>query len=611
MKRVILMSIASFVMLATLLSGGGAFGQTDGEKFILDTESDADRQARMAWWKEARFGMFVHWGLYSSTEGEWGDKQFTRAAEWIQRNAKVPADVYEETMRPKFKPSADFASEWAKLAKRAGAKYVVYTNKHHEGFAMHDSAQTEFDAKDFTGRDLHKEIVEAIRAEGLHVGLYHSLWDWHHPDSPAGKGAMNVSGLSMEGRTLSDYIDYLHAQVNEITDGRYGDVDVLWLDYSKNQFQGEAWRAKELVELVRKNQPQVLINNRLWQNTKEKREGQDKYWFGDFSTPEQHIPANGIEGVDWETCDTLNITWGWSKNATDFKSSTELIHRLVDAVSKGGNYLLNIGPLPDGSIDPKSVERFNAIGDWMDVNGDAIYGTQAGPFTRLPWGRATSKQIADGGYRLYLHVFDWPNNGELFIPGLESLPTQGQILGGDKIQIEQASKNRGGVLLKGMPNEPVHAAASVLALDFGKTPVVAPYRVYAATDGSYLLEPADAAIKGAKYHDNEMFRRSNIDSWKVKSTATYPLQVETAGKYDVQIDVATDRLESDAQFVLRVGDVEQPISIGSTGGPKDWKNLSVGSIELPAGKVELQLTCKSIAKKGVVKVANISLRPAE
>lgn len=616
MKRIVLVAATCLALLmgvGSLSAQTGVAEQTETEKFILDTESPADRKARMAWWKEARFGMFVHWGLYSSTDGEWGEKKFVRGAEWIQKNAGVQADVYEKTMRPKFKPSADFASEWAKLAKRAGAKYVVYTNKHHEGFAMHDSAQTEFDAKDWTGRDLHKEIVEAIRAEGLRVGLYHSLWDWHHPHSPAGKGAMNLGGLSMDDRTLSVYTDYLHAQVNEITDGRYGDVDVLWLDYSKNQFQGEAWRAKELVELVRKNQPQVLINNRLWKNTKEKREGQEKYWLGDFSTPEQHIPANGIEGVDWETCDTLNITWGWSKHATEYKSSTELIRRLIDAVSKGGNYLLNIGPLPDGSIDPKSVERFNAIGDWMEVNGDAIYGTQAGPFTRLPWGRATAKQI-DGGYRLYLHVFDWPANGELFIPGLESLPSQGQILGVPGIKKTPAAAIRGGAMIKGLPPKPNNAAATaatVIALDFAEAPVVAAYRVYGTADGSFVLEPADASTKAAKYHDNEMFRRANIDSWKAKSSATYPLQVAKAGKYSVQVEVATDRMKEDAKFVLSAGDVELPCSVTPTAGPKDWQKLSLGSIELPAGKVELQLQCKSIVAKGVVKVATVSLQPAE
>jgi len=614
MKRMILVTTACLAMFVCVDSSSAQTdlsSQTESEQFILNSETPADRKARMAWWKEARFGMFVHWGLYSSTDGEWGDKKFVRGAEWIQRNAGVAADVYEVTMRPKFKPNTDFATQWAKLAKRAGAKYVVYTNKHHEGFAMHDSAQTEFDAKDWTGRDLHKEVVEAIRAQGLRVGLYHSLWDWHHPDAPAGKGALNLGGLSMDDRELPRYIDYLHAQVNEITDGRYGDVDVLWLDYSKNQFQGEAWRAKELVELLRKNQPQVLINNRLWKNTKEKREGQERYWFGDFSTPEQHIPANGIEGVDWETCDTLNITWGWSKHATQYKSSTELIHRLIDAVSKGGNYLLNIGPLPDGSIDPKSVERFNAIGDWMEINGDAIYGTQAGPFTRLPWGRATAKQV-DGAYRLYLHVFDWPSNGELFIPGLESLPSQGQILGVPGTQKNPASTTRGGVLIKGLPPKPKNdavTAAIVVALDFSEEPVVAPYRVYGATDGSFLLEPADASIKSAKYHDNEMFKRSNIDSWKAKSSATYPLQVEKAGTYSVEIEVATDRMEEDAEYVVSVGGVEIPCVVTPTGGPKDWKKQVLGSIELPAGKVELKLECKSIAKKGVVKIAVVSLKP--
>ena len=313
--------------------------------YLLNEESREDLQARMQWWKDARFGIFVHWGLYSSAEGEWDGKVYTGSAEWIQKRADVPFDIYEEIMLPKFKPALDFASQWARLAKQAGAGYVVFTSKHHEGFSLNDSAQTSFDATDVTGRDLHKEIVEAIRRENLGVGVYHSLWDWHHPDAPAGEGAINVKGLTMEGRDLSRYVKYLHAQVNEVTDGRYGAVDILWLDYSKNQFQGEAWKAKELVALVRNNQPSILINNRLWNNEVKSTDEYEKYWTGDFSTPEQHIPATGIEGIDWETCDTLNGTWGWSKHATTFKSSTELVHRLVDAVSKGGNYLLNIGPI--------------------------------------------------------------------------------------------------------------------------------------------------------------------------------------------------------------------------------------------------------------------------
>ena len=197
------------------------------------------------------------------------------------------------------------------------------------------------------------------------------------------------------------------------------------------------------------------------------------------------------------------------------------------------------------------------------------------------------------------------------VPGLESLPTKGEILGGDAIGIEGLSKTSGGVLITGLPAKPVNAAATVLAFDFDQAPDVAPYRVYAATDGSFMLEPADAMVKGAKYHDNEMFRRSNIDSWKAKSEATFPLQVEKAGSYQVEIEVATDRLKDDAEFVISVGDVEQPVAVKSTGDPKVYESISAGSIELPAGKVELELRCKSIVKKGIVKVASVTLKPAE
>lgn len=608
MKKVNLIAAACLTVLVAVAS---VEAQTETEDLILNTESIADRQTRMAWWKKARFGMFVHWGLYSSAEGQWGEKKFVRGAEWIQKKANVPADVYEKTMRPKFKPSADFATQWAQLAKQAGAKYVVFTNKHHEGFALHDSAQTEFDAKDFTDRDLHQEIVDAVRGQGLKVGVYHSLWDWHHPDAPAGKGAVNVRGLEMADRQLPNYVDYLHAQVNEITDGRYGAVDVLWLDYSKPPFQGAAWQAKKLVESVRTNQPNVLINNRLWKNTKEQRDESKQYWFGDFSTPEQHIPATGIEGVDWETCDTLNITWGWSKHATEYKSSTQLIQRMIDAVSKGGNYLLNIGPRPDGSIDPKSVERFSAIGDWMKLNGESIYGTQAGPFPRLPWGRASGKVIDNGGCRLYLHVFKWPEGGELFVPGLGSVPTKGQLLGGAAVEATQISQTRGGILITGLRAAPIHDAATVIALDFDQAPDVAPFRIYAANDGAFTLEPADASLKGVKYHDNEMFQRSHIDSWKANSNARFPLQVEATRTYEVQIELATNRLKSKADFVISVGDVEHSFKVGPTGGPKQWKTVSAGTLDFPAGPVEIQLSCKSIKGDAVIKVAKLILRPVE
>lgn len=577
------------------------------DNYLKNTESAADKQARMQWWKEARFGMFVHWGLYSSAEGEWNGKEYKRGAEWIQKLANVPADVYEETMLPQFKPSPDFASQWARLAKKAGAKYVVFTSKHHEGFALHDSAQTQFDAKDVTGRDLYKEIVEAVRGENLRVGVYHSLWDWHHPDAPAGTDAINVNGLSMEGRKLPRYVDYLHAQVNEQTDGRYGPIDILWLDYSQNQFQGEAWRAKDLVTMVRENQPQILINNRLWKNKVEDRNQYEKYWFGDFATPEQHIPATGIEGIDWETCDTLNITWGWSKHATAFKTSEQLIHRLVDAVSKGGNYLLNIGPLPDGTIDPTTIDRFEALGAWMGINGEAIYGTQAGPFTRLPWGRATSKTLENGGYRLYLHVFDWPATGNLFVPGLKTLPQRSRVIGGSSVR---AVEEGGKLFIQDLPGKPVHEAATVIVLDFDQKPETAPYRVHASTDGSFMLEPADAVVQsGVKYRDHGLGWRSRLEDWKAGGSVSYPLQVEKPGRYRIEIAAAIDQLIEGDAFVLSVGASQVQLQLEKTGGRKSWKTLKSGVIALPAGETSLQLLCESREGKSRIALSTLILKP--
>jgi len=602
--------IAGLLVAMTGLTGADT-GAPAEQNFIINTESVADKQARMAWWKEARFGMFVHWGLYSTAEGEWNGKVYGGGVEWIQKRANVPADIYEKTMLPQFKPSTDFASQWARLAKQAGAKYVVFTSKHHEGFALHDSAQTKFDAKDVTGRDLYKEIVDAIRGEGLAVGVYHSLWDWHHPDAPAGQGSINVNGLSMEGRELPRYVDYLHSQVNEQTDGRYGPVDILWLDYSKNQFKGAVWRASDLVKFVRENQPQILINNRLWNNEVKGVDEYKKYWFGDFTTPEQHIPATGIEGIDWETCDTLNGTWGWSKHATTFKSSEQLIHRLVDAVSKGGNYLLNIGPLPDGSIDPTTMERFEDLGKWMEINGEAIYGTQAGPFTRLPWGRATAKDMGDGISRLYLHVFDWPADGELFVPGLKTMPVHGFLIDGSGGQDILSVNDDGKIIIKGLPIQSVHEAATVIALDFNQKPDAAPYRVYASTDGTFSLEPADAVVQGAKYHDHHLRRRSCLDSWEASGHAAYPLQVENARTYEVEIDVATDKLDEGDTFMFYAGNEKVPLTLKSTGGSDKWKVLEAAAIRLPAGATEFKLRCETRQGDAQISFSTITLKPVD
>lgn len=389
-------------------------------------ETPEQRDARLRWWREARFGLFVHWGLYSGLAGTWeGRPVGTRGGmEWIQQLVKADTETYARAAIPKFRPAPGFAREWARLAREAGCRYVVFTTKHHDGFALHDSAVSEFDAGSVLGRDLVREIVEALRAEGLRVGFYHSVIDWHHDQYEYARSAQLPHPL--KGRPYPNgardhrrYVEYLHAQVRELV-SNYGPVDILWWDYSAQDFQGDdAWRATELMAMVRSRQPAIIMNNRLYRSPEAGWTGMGTDSvaprldprFGDFLTPEQHIPPGGLPGVDWETCMTMNTTWGYSEHDHAWKPAHELIRNLVDIASKGGNYLLNIGPRGDGSVPGESVAALRAIGAWMRVHGEAIYATGPAPWAPPAWGRITRRDRT-----MYLHVFERPADGRLALP---------------------------------------------------------------------------------------------------------------------------------------------------------------------------------------------------
>ena len=409
------------------------------------TETSAERDARMQWWREARFGMFVHWGLYSGLAGTWDGKPVGTEGgmEWIQQRVKADTGTYAKAAIPLFKPKPGFAREWARIAKAGGAKYVVFTTKHHDGFALHDSAVSDYDAGSVLHRDLVKEIVEALHAEGLRVGFYHSVIDWHHDQYEYGRSEQLPHPL--KGRPYPNgtrdhqkYLAYLRGEVDELL-SHYGPIDILWWDFSAQDFQGqEAWHAFDLMDLARARNPKIIMNNRLFRSPEAgwKSMGTEGYTasldpkYGDFITPEQHIPDTGMPGIDWETCMTMNTTWGYSAHDHAWKSDETLIRNLVDIASKGGNYLLNIGPTGDGTVPPESVKSMEAIGRWMRVNGDAIYATTASRFTHLPWGRSTTR-----GSRIYLHVFEWPRDGRLVVPGLRTPVTSARLLAGGPLQV--------------------------------------------------------------------------------------------------------------------------------------------------------------------------------
>lgn len=339
-------------------------------------ESEEAFDERMAWWRDARFGMFIHWGVYAVPAGRYNGKEVDNIGEWIMLEAKIPIDVYEEYAR-EFNPTEFNAGEWVSAMKNAGMKYMVITSKHHDGFSMWDSDVTDYDIVDFSpyGKDVLKALSDACKTQGIKFGLYHSIMDWHHPDSHADTYAGGEPSENNEAR-FADYLEnYLKPQLEELIT-EY-DPAILWFDGEwEKEFTHE--QGLELYQYVRNLKPEIIINNRV-DKGRQGMQGMnrdDSDYAGDFGTPEQEI-LDGTSDFDWESCMTMNDTWGYKTDDNNWKSSETLIRNLVDVAAKGGNYLLNIGPDALGQIPGPSLERLADMGEWLKVNGEAIYGTES------------------------------------------------------------------------------------------------------------------------------------------------------------------------------------------------------------------------------------------
>ncbi len=424
--------------------GTGSGAQASGAAPTpTDLKQAAAREERMQWWHDAKFGMFIHWGLYSVIGQH----------EWAKETEGVPIPQYE-LLAKNFHPQPNAARAWAQLAKRAGQRYMVMTTKHHEGFCNWNTKLTDYNAmQQGPGRDLVREYVEAARGEGLRVGFYYSLMDWHHPD-----GARCKTDEAARGR----FVDYTHGLIRELMTN-YGKIDVLWYDVDW-PLTPEEWESEKMNAMVFELQPEIIVNNRNGLP-------------GDFSTPEQHIQA-AETGRAWETCMTLNDSWGFNRYDNAWKTPEVIVDNLATVAKGGGNYLLNIGPEPDGSIPPASMEVLESVGKWLDTNGKAFYATD-----RCNAGGNVNANYTRRGNTLYIHQHFWPGHtpaaewlsfyqpeAVIAVGGLKPKALSARLLKtGQKVEFTQDEFS---LRLTGLPLEAPDQPATVIEVECDGEPVV-------------------------------------------------------------------------------------------------------------------------------------------
>lgn len=573
---------------------------------------------RMAWWREARFGMFIHWGLYAVPAGDWNGKTCGGPSEWIMQSLKIPVSEYKK-FAPEFNPTKYDPKAWARIAKDAGCKYVVITSRHHDGFCLWDSKVSEWDVMATPWkRDLLKPLAEACRAEGLRFGLYYSILDWRHPDYTP-RRAWNDEPLPPDGARFDRFVEYVQAQVEEIITAY--DPDILWFD---GEWE-DTWRTahgESLEALCRKLKPDIIVNNRVGK-ARDDMAGLNKPGvksLGDFCTPEQEVPSRGLPGVDWESCMTMNDSWGFKRSDRNWKASERLIHTLCEIAGKGGNFLLNVGPTAEGEIPPESIERLRAMGAWLKVYGASIYGTTAGPFRSTPWGAATQN-----GNSIYLHIFDGVQGAMIDVTALKSpfkaremqkgsgvltMKVDDQATGGPRRPDAKASApvpDRTRLVLT-RPPDGVHTP--VIELRCEEPPRIVEPRPSLGADGSLTLPAIDAKLAPPAKVER-LGGKPNIGFWtSPRATAVWEVELPT-GRYAVELELSCTPEAAGNTFRVRVGaDDRAAISgtVKSTGGWDRFETIRVGELTVDqGGRLEVTVSAVGTLTGGLMNLRSVKL----
>jgi len=583
------MRLLSGIVAASIVIGGisNCFAQS---KDPNAGETKEHRDARMHWWREARFGMFIHWGLYAELAGTWEGKRTTNIGEWIMHDFKIPVNEYA-ALAKQFDPEQFNADHWVSIAKAAGMKYIVMTAKHHEGFAMFHTATDGYNIFDATPfhRDPIMEMSVACKKQGLKFGVYYSqAQDWHHPGGAAYGGHWDPA----QDGDLHEYVKNIAApQVRELL-SKYKPA-VLWWDTSVGM------STEDIDELTSAfdQDPGLIANNRLGNGVP-----------GDTETPEQYIPPTGYPGRDWETCMTINDTWGYKSFDTNFKSVETLVRNLVDIASKGGNYLLNVGPEPTGLIPAPEVERLKDVGVWLKANGQSIYATSASPFKRLPFkGRATVK-----GNTLYVNVFEWPTDG-ITLRGLKTPVRSARVVAtGEKLGV---GKDGDGNVILSAPHR-IDSISTAVAVSLSGPPVVEEpeYSLAPRADGSFRLGAADATIDGRNAQVEGGGDTSNIGYWsRARDTVAWTIIVPEgrAGRFTVSMEYSCDPGTAGSTFEIQVDGKPSGLTgaIAATASWADYRTMSLeGTLTLGAGRHVVKVVPKTKPGEDVMNLRDLVLK---
>ncbi len=581
--------------------------------------TSAERDMRLGWWREARFGMFIHWGVYSSLSGTWNDKAYGGYGEHIQRMAKIPIPVYRREVAGKFNPVAFDADAWVRLAKQAGMGYLIITAKHHDGFAMYDSRVTDYNIVKATpfGRDPMKELRAACKTHGLKFGFYYShAFDWGEENAPGNDWDYNNPGGDklLHGSDWWDHYPEFLPQARKYVDEKSipqilelihnYDPDIMWFD-TPHKLPDEENR--RIMAAVRKAKPTLVVNGRLI------------YGLGDYDStcdrPAEFPPHEG----DWEGIPTTNESYGYNKNDRSHKPVAYFIRLLAKSAARGGNELMNIGPMGNGRIDEADVNILHGLGRWWAVNGESIRGTTRTPLAVQAWGESTRK-----GNRLYLHVFDWPSDGKLVVGGLPTTVLRACLLARPDAPL---NCSRPGVdIIVAVPAAAPDAADSVIALDCAAEPRADSTRLLAVNLATNTLRAFDATLSGNLRFGSGEKNNDTAQNWvstddaviwpvRLRETATFELginydapwtsKVKRMVEGDAGKEIVPAHQGAGGEYVVQVAGNH------FTGQVRPGSKLTetLGQVTIPAGIHEIRVTGHEITGQELLRLRSLTLLP--